>query len=38
MTNKLVVIINRLKLPKIKKIVLHEMKFLLPNYSCNQKP
>ena len=36
MINKLVVIINSLKVPKIKKIVLYEMKFLLPNYSCLQ--
>ena len=33
MTNKLVVIINSLKVPKIKKILLHEMKFLVPSYS-----
>ena len=32
MTNKLVVIINSLKVPKIKKILLYEMKFLVPNY------
>ena len=38
MTNKLVVIINSLKLPKIKKILLYEMKFLVPNYSCLQNP
>jgi len=38
MTNKLVVIINRLKLPKIKKILLYEMNFLVPNYSCLQNP
>ena len=38
MTNKLVVIINNLKVPKIKKIVLYEMKFLVPNYSCLQNP
>ena len=38
MTNKLVVIINSLKLPKIKKILLYEMKFLVPNYSCFQNP
>jgi len=31
MTNKLVVIINSLKLPKIKKLLLYEMKFLVPN-------
>jgi len=33
MTNKLVVIINSLKLPIIKNILLYEMKFLVPNYS-----
>ena len=38
MTNKLVVIINILKVPKIKKILLYEMKFLVPNYSCLQNP
>jgi len=38
MTNKLVVIINSLKVTKINKILLYEMKFLLPNYSCFQKP
>ena len=38
MTNKLVVIINSLKIPKIKKILLYEMKFLIPNYSCLQNP
>jgi len=38
MANKLVVIINSLKVPKIKKILLFEIKFLLPNYSCLQKP
>ena len=38
MTNKLVVIINSLKVPKIKKIILYEMKFLVPNYSCLQNP
>ena len=37
MTNKLV-IINSLKVPKIKKILLYEMKFLVPNYSCLQNP
>ena len=36
MINKLVVIINSLKVPKIKKILLYEMKFLVPNYSCLQ--
>ena len=35
MTNKLGVVINSLlKVPKIKKILLYEMKFLVPNYSC----
>jgi len=38
MTNKLVVNINSLKVPKIKKILLCEMKFLIPNYGCLQKP
>ena len=38
MTNKLVVIINSLKVPKIKKILLYEMKFLVANYSCLQNP
>ena len=38
MTNKLVVIINSLKVTKIKKILLYEMKFLVPNYSCLQNP
>jgi len=38
MTNKLAVIINSLKVPKIKKILLYEMKFILPNYSCLQNP
>ena len=38
MTNKMVVIINSLKVPKIKKILLYEMKFLVPNYSCLQNP
>jgi len=38
MTNKLVVIINSFKVPKIKKILLYEMKFLVPNYSCLQNP
>ena len=38
MTNKLVVIINSLKVPKIKKILLYEMKFLVPNYSCLKNP
>jgi len=38
MTNKFVVIINSLQVPKIKKILLYEMKFLVPNYSCLQTP
>ena len=38
MTNKLVVVINSLKVPKINKILLYEMKFLVPNYSCLQNP
>jgi len=38
MINKLVVIINSLKVPKIKKILLYEVKFLVPNYSCLQNP
>ena len=38
MTNKLVGIINSLKVPKIKKILLYEIKFLVPNYSCLQNP
>ena len=38
MTNKLVVIINILKVPKINKLLLYEFKFLLPNYSCVQNP
>jgi len=38
MTNKLVVIINSVKVPKIKKILLYEMKFLVSNYSCLQNP
>jgi len=33
MTNKLVVIVNNLKVPKIKNILLYEMKFLVRNYS-----
>ena len=36
MTNKLVFIINSLKVSKIKKILLYEIKFLVPNYSCLQ--
>jgi len=38
MTNKLVVIINSFEVPKIKKILLYEMKFLVQNYSCLQNP
>ena len=38
MTNQLVVIINSLKVPKLNKTSLYEMKFLVPNYSCLQKP
>ena len=38
MTNKLVVIINSLKVMKIKKILLYETKFRVPNYSCLQNP
>jgi len=38
MTNKLVVIVNSLKVPKIKNILLYEVKFLVPNYSCLQNP
>jgi hypothetical protein len=38
MTNKLVVVINSLKVPKIKKILLYEMEFLVRNYSCLQNP
>ena len=36
-TNKLVVITNNFKVPKIK-ILLYEMKFLVRNYSCHQNP
>ena len=35
MTNKLVVIINSLKVPKIRKILLYEMKFLEPKLQIN---
>ena len=38
MTNKLIVIINSLKVPKNKEILLHEMKFLVRNYTCLQNP
>ena len=37
MTNKLVVI-NSLKVPKIKTLLLYEIKFLVPNYNCIQNP
>ena len=36
MTNIMVVIINSLNVPKIKNILLYEMKFLVTNYSCLQ--
>ena len=36
--DKLVVIIYCLKVTKIKKILLYEKKFLVPNYSCLQNP
>jgi len=38
MTNEFVVIIDSLKVPKIKKNLLYEMKFLVPNCSCLQNP
>ena len=38
MTNKLVVIINSYKVPKIKNVLLYEIKFLVPNYSCLHNP
>ena len=38
MTNKLVVITNSLEVPKIEKILLYEMKFIVPNYGCLQNP
>jgi hypothetical protein len=38
MTNKLVVIINSLKVPKINKILLYEMKFLVPNTAASRTP
>ena len=37
-TNKLVVIINSLKLPKVKKILVYEIKFLVTNYRYLQNP
>jgi len=38
MTNKLIVIIKSIKVPKIKKSLVYEMKFHVPNYSCLQNP
>jgi len=38
MTNKPVVILNSLKVPKIKKVLLCEMKCLVRNYRCLQNP
>jgi hypothetical protein len=38
MTNKLVDIINSLKVPKIKKILLYEMTFLVPKHEERKKP
>ena len=38
MTSKLVVIVNSLKVPKIKKNLLCDMKFLVSNYNCLQNP
>jgi len=38
MTNKLVVVINILKVPKIKKMLLYEMKFLVPNTAASRTP
>ena len=38
MANNLVVVINNLQVPKIKKLLLYEMKFLVPNYRCLQNP
>ena len=34
----MLVIINSLKVPKIKKSLLHEMKLPVPSYSCIQNP
>ena len=34
----MIVIINSPKLPKIKKLSLYEMKFIVSNYSCLQNP
>jgi len=38
MTNKLFVILNSIRVAKIKKILLYEMKYFVPNYSCLQNP
>jgi len=38
MANKLGFIINSLKVPQIKQLLLYEMIFLVPNYSCLQNP
>ena len=38
MTNKLLVIIKILKVPKIKKILVCEMKLFVPIYNCLQNP
>ena len=38
MTNKLVVVTINLKVLKTEKFLLYKMKFLVPNYSCLQKP
>ena len=38
MTNKMVVILKSLKVPKIKKILLYEMKFFEAIYRCLQNP
>jgi len=38
MTNKLVVIVNSLKVLKIKKILLYEMKFLVPKLQLPPEP
>ena len=37
-TNKLIIIINSLKAPKIKNVLLYEMKFFVRNHSCLQNP
>ena len=38
MTDVLVVITDSLKVPNVKKILMYEMKFLVPNCSCLQNP